>query len=246
MSVLTEKAAPPAVRPAPFTGRAETLNLARRPFTNSRPVARAAAVLWLLGALLLVGNVSLFWSYLSGSGAKRAELARMERQVDREKRELSQLEARLASTDLERQNKEVRFLNRRIAERTFSWSMLFDRLADVLPNDVRITRLTPQGPAADKETPDRQPWDNRVSLSLSGVSRTDEALLRFIDNLFAHPAFVAPNLSHETRDDDDLVKFEVQAGYLPDEPPVRVAVDGKTKAVAAPAPPPQAPGSEIE
>lgn len=260
MSLLAEKTVAPAVRPAPFAGRLgrlEPLNLAKRPFTNTRPVTRAALVLWLLGLLLLVGNVSLFWSYLSGSGEKRADLARMESQREHEQRAVSQLEARLANADLEQRNKRVRYLNRRIAERTFSWSLLFDRLSAVMPNDVRITRLTPQG-LVEKEAPDTgvaRPRDNRVSLSMSGVSRSDEALLRFVDNLFAHPAFNEPDLSHEAREENDFVKFEVQVRYLPDGPPQPAAVLEEQAPPAAPAPPvpavhpaapPAAPGSEIE
>jgi Tfp pilus assembly protein PilN len=253
MSLLAEKTVAPASRPAPSTGRLEPLNLARQPFTNTRPVTRTAILLWLLGFLLLLGNVSLFWSYLSGSGAKRAELVRMERQVEKESRSVSQLEARLASTDLEQQNKKVRYLNRRIAERTFSWSLLFDRLSEVMPNDIRITRLTPQGVAEQSAREDVaavRPRDDRVSLSMSGVARSDEALLRFVDNLFAHPAFEEPDLSHESREENDLVKFEVQVRYLPSGTP-QPAIVLEELAPPGPATPPPAarpaaPASEIE
>src|SRR6185295_8868399 len=63
-------AEPPPPRPAPAAApsvrreRMEPLNLARRPFLNSRPVVRIALLLWVLGFLLLLGNVSLFWGYL--------------------------------------------------------------------------------------------------------------------------------------------------------------------------------------
>jgi hypothetical protein len=44
-----------------------SLNLSRKPYVNSRPVVRTALLLWIVGGLLLLGNVFLFWSYLSGS-----------------------------------------------------------------------------------------------------------------------------------------------------------------------------------
>jgi len=81
--------------------RLEPLNLARRPFTNARPVTRAAVLLWLLGLLLLLGNIALFRSYLSNSAEKRAELSRLEMQILKESRLVSQLEAQLANTNLE-------------------------------------------------------------------------------------------------------------------------------------------------
>jgi len=76
------------------------LNLSRRPFLNTRPVTRVALVLWALGALLLLGNVTLFLSYFSGSTEKRAELVRLEEQVEKEKEAGRRLEARLAGLDL--------------------------------------------------------------------------------------------------------------------------------------------------
>ena len=73
-----EAGPPPAVRLAAAPSvpvRVDPLNLARRPFLNSRPVVRVSLILWMLGLLLLLVNVSLFWSYLSSSKDKRAEIA---------------------------------------------------------------------------------------------------------------------------------------------------------------------------
>jgi hypothetical protein len=230
MSVLTEKTAAPVSRPAPVAvERMQPLNVARRPFTNTRPVTRISLLLWLLGALLLLGNVSLFWNYLSGSGEKRAELGRLETQAANESQAVSRLEARLAASGLDKQNSQVRFLNRRIAERTFSWSLLFDRLAEVMPDGVRLNRLAPSG-LVDKEGRDvnetaeqaqvRAPQrDNRVTLTISGEAKSDEVIYRFVDNLFAHPAFEDPDISRESVAEDGLVKFEIKVMYLPSGTP---------------------------
>lgn len=233
MSLLTEKTVVVPVSPPPaLLDRQEPLNLARRPFTNSRPVTRAAIVLWILGILLLLGNVSLFWNYLSSSAEKRAELARMVSQIEKENRAVAQLETRLANSNLDQQNREVRFLNRKIAERTFSWSLLFDRLSEVLPDGVRLTRLAPTGLVDSKETQALvesstapvHPRDNRVTLTINGEAKSDEALLHFVDRLFAHPAFQEPDLTQESREEEDLVKFDIKALYLPSGPPQRVPI----------------------
>jgi Tfp pilus assembly protein PilN len=242
MSLLTEKTAAPVSPPAPVLERAEPLNLAGRPFTNTRPVTRAALILWILGILLLLGNVSLFWNYLSGSAEKRAELARMEGQIEKENRTVAQLEGRLANSNLDQQNREVRFLNRKIAERTFSWSLLFDRLSEVLPEGVRLTRLAPTGlvdpkdaQASDTATAPVRPSDNRVTLSINGEAKSDEALLHFVDRLFAHPAFEEPDLTRESREEEDLVKFDIKALYLPSGPPQRAPVVEEASPSAKPA-----------
>jgi Tfp pilus assembly protein PilN len=259
-SLASEKppAGPPAgaaPRSAAPARRRESLNLARRPFLNSRPVVRAALALWLLGLLLLLGNVSLFWSYLSGSADKRAEIAEGDASIARRQEEIRHLEGRLASFDLARQNTQIDFLNQKIAERTFSWSLLFDRVTDLLPNDVRLKRLAPTTGARSEAERRRAargdvPEDGRVSLTVLGESRNDEALLQFVDNLLAHPSFGEANLTRESRDEEgDLVQFEITVSYIPGSPPhpavatgeAPVVVEEETPAGPAPTPPP-APG----
>lgn len=219
MSLPAEKPAAPVARPAPRARRGGGLNLAQRPFVNTRPVTRVALLLWILGALLLLGNVSLFWSYLSGSAEKRQELASLEQEIERQDRTVSQLKQRLERLELDEQNRQVRFLNRQIAARTFSWSLLFDRLAEVLPDNVRIVRLAPRPLGRDeaaRREDDEAPLDDRVRLAIAGEAKNNESIDGFVDNLFAHPSFGEPNLSRETREEGaDLILFDVQVIYIP-------------------------------
>ncbi len=241
MSLPAEKPEVPRTGPLVAPRRSGSLNLARRPFTNTRPVTRVSILLWVLGLLLLLGNVSLFWSYLSGSAEKREELERLVQDVQRQQQTLTQLDQRLASLDLEEQNRQVRFLNRKIAERTFSWSLLFDRLAAVLPDDVRLSRLAPQrsrrGTGAEEDK--TEPEDGRVPLVIQGESRSDEGLLNFVDRLFAHDSFENPDFPRETSDEErDLVRFDVRVIYFPGEaPPQGVEIEEEGPAPEAPGAP---------
>jgi Tfp pilus assembly protein PilN len=212
--------------------RMEPLNLALRPFLNSRPVLRVSLLLWLLGVLLLLGNVSLFWSYLSSSADKRTQIARGEEEIQRQQRRGQQLQGRLDSIDLVKLNEQIDFLNDKIEARTFSWSLLVDRLVEVLPNDIRISRLSPKtGRDAERETRRSRTARGRdladqVPLTITGETRSDEALMVFVDNLFAHPAFANPNLLREERQENNLVRFEVTVQYIPGGPPKGVVVEG--------------------
>lgn len=209
-----------ASRPHEPTG--DSLNLARRPFLNSRPVVRTALLLWVLGGLLLVVNVTFFWSYLSGSEDKRALIAKGDGEIARREDAVRQLETRLNNYDLKANNEKVDFLNTRIAQRTFSWSLLLERLADVLPNDVRLSQLQPdtgsekRGSAARARVAKVGVAAGEVPLKISGESRTNEALLRFQSNLFAHPAFGYPNLLSQAQGDkqSNLISFELTAQYI--------------------------------
>jgi hypothetical protein len=212
--------------------RMEPLNLARRPFLNSRPVLRISLLLWLSGLLLLLGNVSLFWSYLSSSADKRTQIARGQEEIQRQQRRGQELQSRLDSIDLMKLNEQIDFLNEKIEGRTFSWSLLVDRLVEVQPNDIRISRLSPRtGREAQRETRrsrtsrDRDRAD-QVPLTISGETRSDEALMVFVDNLFAHPAFANPDLLREERLENNVVRFEVTVQYIPGGPPKGVVVEG--------------------
>lgn len=241
----------------------ESLNLSRRPFVNSRPVVRAALLLWLVGTLLLLGNVFLFWSFLSGSTQTRADLDEMEQKVEREQKAVADLEARLAQLDLGQQNEQVAFLNRKIAERTFSWSLLFDRLSEVLPDNVRLIQLQPAAIAGD-DRPGSRPApsttlrgrrptgsSDRVPLFIQAESKSDEALSEFVDNLFAHPAFDDPDVSRETRDEDNdnRLRFDLRVTYIPAAGAQQVTVEEAPvvqETTPAPAPPPAAADTGIE
>jgi hypothetical protein len=142
------------------------------------------------------------------------------------------LNDRFANLNLANQNEQVDFLNEKIDERTFSWSLLLDRMSRLLPQDVRLTRMTPHG-VVDSQSDRRRrgapapvrkkPQEGRVTLAINGEAKNDESLLRFVDNLFADPAFVEPDLLQETRqeakeDGKIVIKFDLRVGYLPKSP----------------------------
>jgi Tfp pilus assembly protein PilN len=237
--------APPPPRALPAATRvesAESLNLAHRPFVNTRPVERVAAILWVLGVVLLAWNLKLFMGYLGSSQATRGKLATLERDIAGEQSANAELQGQVAKLGLEQENREVTFLNRKIEERTFSWSLLFDRLAEVLPDRVRLLRLTPSnvvqreiglGPRASARELNPPP----VVLTLHCEAKDDEALLRFVDNLFAYPAFSEPNLENEEREDSGLLRFDLTVQYQPNAPtnPTSPAARSRTTRPARPA-----------
>lgn len=218
----------PAAVLAPPPERVEPLNLARRPFLNSRPVVRVALLLWLLGLALLLVNLWQFLGYRGRSADKREQIARSEAEIERQRKDLAQLQKTLDGFDLTEQNQKVDFLNKQIAERTFSWSRLLDRITERLPNDVRLNRLTPlTGEKAERQlqrsggTSVRRPAQasgELVPLLITGESRNDEALLSFVDSLFK-PPFTDANLAREEREEDGkTLKFEISVQYRPSPP----------------------------
>jgi Tfp pilus assembly protein PilN len=192
------------------------INLAARPFVNERPVRRAALLLLVGGLALAAVNGWLYTRYVLSRSASAGELDRIETQIEVEERRLGALSRQLAAADLTQQNELVRFLNDRIAERTFGWSVLFDRLEDLMPEDVRLVSLSPRqadrGP--QRATEDAAP-EPRFNLALAGVAREPEAVLELIDALFADPAFRDPSPHQETFRERE-VHFTLDVIYLPE------------------------------
>jgi Tfp pilus assembly protein PilN len=231
--------AAPVVLAAP-PDRVDPLNLSRRPFLNSRPVVRVSLLLWALGLALLIGNVSRFLTYRDRSADKRQQIARGEAEIERQRGLQARLQKLLDNFDLETQNDKIDFLNRKIQERTFSWSALLDRVAERLPHDVRLNRLAPlTGGKAEKEFQRSHvarragTGGDQVPLLITGETRKPEALTPFIDSLYK-PPFAYPNPSREeTTEDGKLLKFELSVQYRPNLPP---AAGGAASGPAGPAP----------
>ncbi len=216
----------------------DPLNLARRPFANGRPVVRIALLLGVLGTLLLVENVAGYWRYLEDSATQRAEREDLVAERERIERLISESSRQLESFDLDRQNSQVGFLNQRIAERKFSWSTLLDRLARELPGDVRLVSLRPKSDNTKGRISGRSSASTagnsgktagsgeRIRLEIEGQAKSVEAMLQFVDRLFARAEFAEPDPESQQKDDKGLINFKLSVDYLPGVAPGGAAVRG--------------------
>jgi Tfp pilus assembly protein PilN len=189
------------------------LNLASQPFVNSRPLRRLILVLWGLCLLLVATDLFLYTRHFSGQQQRRGRLHELDELEGQESERLTELGTELVSFDIDWQNRQVQFFNQRIAERVFPWSRLFDRLAKTLPVPVRLTRLRPRVQSLSGRGSGAE---EVVSLELRAEARDEAAMLRFVERLFANPAFRSPNLASETRRaQTNVIEFALTVSYLP-------------------------------
>lgn len=197
-----------------------SLNLAQRPFVNRRPVRRLGYFFWILGLLLAVLNGFLYWDYLSGQGATESGLQEVIGELEEETRLLESARMQLEGLETDELNQKIEFVNLRIQQRTFSWSRLFDVFADTLPDEVRLSSLSPSFNSARRRGARRRATEGRpnsVGLEIRGQAKSSEALLEFLDRLFAHPAFDNPDLHQEAAlPDQSAIEFSISASYRPD------------------------------
>ncbi|MEE2776175.1 MAG: hypothetical protein VYE73_05365 [Acidobacteriota bacterium] len=186
------------------------LNLASRPFLNRRPVHRFAAVAWTLAGAILMLNVALWLDYRRDSTDLRQRLADVRSRAETVSAEVVDLSKGLDR--LGALNEQVEFLNERIAERTFPWSLLFERLGEILPLGVRLQSLNPSvraGPGGG------DPSFDTVLLNINCVAREGQDLYDFVQALYDDIAFERPVLHYETVDDVGAVQFRLDAVYSP-------------------------------
>lgn len=199
-----------------------TPNLARRPFLNTRPVVRVTVLLVVFGLLLAAANLWTFWSFSRGQGQKQDRLLEIRRELEAERQQIRELQQSLQRIDLEAQNEQVEFLNRKIQQRTFSWSLLFDTLSEILPREVRVTQLSLEGVGGDDRPRGRRASVDQdglrpgeIGLSIEGEAQNYEALLDLLDALFVSPVFRDPNPSGDTRGQTGAFQFNLHVVYLP-------------------------------
>ncbi|HUP24912.1 MAG TPA: PilN domain-containing protein [Thermoanaerobaculia bacterium] len=217
------------------------LNLARHPLVNRRPLQRVAAALWVAAALVLLVDVAVLFRHFTSSTAGNEQLVGLERDIAQEVESLRSLERALNGFALVEQNRQVEFLNARIAQRTFPWSQLFEQLGEVLPDGVRLQSLRPavaedDEPARPRSTrtrtsvPEARPprW---VQLQIAGEAETGAAILDLVDALFEHAAFSEPNLRNEAQQ-RGLYRFNLTVRYLPDLELEESGSSGETVATA--------------
>jgi Tfp pilus assembly protein PilN len=193
--------------------RPTTLNLARRPFVNRRPVIRSSIALWALALLVILADVSLYVHYAVGSRDRRQALNAAQGRVSQERQALRDLEQAPEFGDLKEYNTRIDYLNQLITARTFPWGRLFDRLGEVMPAGVRFRRLTPQIEAPGQAEGGAPAEAGPVRLQLDGVARSDGALYRFVDALFAAPDFDNPILKREAQGGAGQ-SFSISVTYL--------------------------------
>ena len=192
----------------------QRLNLAQRPFSNRSPRRRLRVILWTAAGLLMVLNSFLFAQYWISSSSSREELRAVRERSDEQVETMRELQQRLAAVDLETQNEQVRFLNRKIAERTFPWSDLFDDLAAVLPRDVRLLSIAP---GIEDDSKKRRGQDLATSIDWIGLeviarAKKSDDVLNLIDAMFEHPSFAGPTLAQENLKEGEI-EFNASVRY---------------------------------
>lgn len=177
------------------------VNLASRPYRDTRAFTVAVVALSAITLLLMINNIWTAVDYLSGTENVRAEIAALEAETAEIRKATTQNRERIESIDRQDVNRRIAYVNSQIAERAFSWSALLDDLERVLPDDVRITQLNPTiGPEG-------------VQLTLALEAKEQEGIIEFLDRMLADPSFTRAFPLREQVEENGIRTFTVQSEY---------------------------------
>lgn len=180
------------------------LNLAAHPYRDYRPVYAVVVVLSLLTAFLMLNNVETYYRYQNDTSSTTAKIGRIESQTQQEQHRKEIAEQKLGSLDLAALDAQTRFVNAKLAERAFSWSMLLDELESVIPQDVRLVSVAPGFNG-----------DGSISLGLTLAAKGPNGMITTINRIHADPQFSNPFPGSENRNEDGTFAFNLTVQYRP-------------------------------
>lgn len=186
------------------------LNLASRPYRDYRPVYATVVVMSLVAAFLMLNNVETYYRYTRETQSTRTKIATIEEQTRKEREREAALQQRIKGLDLGRLGAQTKFVNTKLAERAFSWSLLLDELESVLADDVRLMSVMP-----------RFEQNGKISLGLSFASKSADGMIKTINRMNADPQFRNPFPSMQTEQGGGFL-FDLNVQYVP--PPVSAGV----------------------
>jgi hypothetical protein len=180
------------------------LNLASRPYRDYRPVYAVVVLTSLLTAFLMLNNVDTYYRYIHETRTTRTKIAQIEAETEKERRLAADVDRRTKGIDLELLDVQSHFVNAKLAERAFSWSVLLDKLETILADNVRLVSIQPQF----DET-------GAIALTMQFESKSTDGMIETLDRMNADPAFHNAFPSSEAQA-NGIFTFGISSTYQPE------------------------------
>jgi len=182
-----------------------TLNLASRPFRNNTIVGSvlAAVVAALIAATVYNGYVFLNYGgrYRLLQEEERRHRARLTA-LESDERGLSR---QIQSRDFRRLYGRGQFAGDLILKRSFSWTLLFNKLEDLVPPEVMMTAIRPHITG------------EKTVIRVDGIAKNHGGLITFEDSLQKNPVFarVYPVYERRVNPNRPEIDFALDFDYIP-------------------------------
>ena len=191
-----------------------SMNLATRPWIDFAPALRRLKIAITAVSVLLVLTSAAAWRVHGMAVEERARIRAIDQQIARSDAERAKsLEQLRLPANLTAIRRTARF-KAMLAAKSFSWTLIMQRLEALLPPQVRVTEIEPI-----------LSRDDAIHLRLH-LSGRREAALSFVSNLESSTYFSDPRIVGESPDSNNgpaaasapATGVDVVAGYRPSPP----------------------------
>lgn len=185
-----------------------TLNFARRPFRDERPVLAVVGIALVAAAALAVANVQLYSSFHRSMSGTSRQIEDLTARRTAASKSAEQAKAALNNYRVSSLAQQSRGLIEIVAAHRFSWTGLLARLENVIPAEVRVSRLTPSFTESGE-----------ISLGLMMIGRGEDSVVHTIAALSRDPAFTNIALHAESSPERGAPEghtFELVVRYTPE------------------------------
>lgn len=205
-----------------------TLNLASRPFRNNKAIGTAFVSVGVLLLLATVANLYVFFTYRSSY----AQL-QIDRRVERERlvglnREERRLMREIEGRDFATLYRRGQFASSVILQQDFSWTRLFNKMEDLMPNEVMMTSIRPSITG------------DGIVIRVDGRAKNQPAFLTLQERLLEDSSYtnVFPSSERKINPRMPDINFTLNFDYLPESPSERQAVVAEQQEESTPDPSP--------
>ena len=199
-------------------------NLSTRPFYNERAVHIGLIVLAVVVVLATAYNVSRILRYSSSDTRLATQASRDEARSADLRQQAARLRASVDPQQVELASAGARQANDLIDRRTFSWTDLLNRFESTLPDQVRISSVSP-----------RVERDKGIMLRVNVKARGVEDVQEFMENLEATGAFKDAQPIQDHFDDEGQWETALDMEYNPAAAKPGAAKTPQEKPAAEPA-----------
>lgn len=216
------------------------LNLASRPFRNN-------TLVWLGYICLLAAAVGFTYWNVSSFRHYRQELAALDREqgnIDQEQSDLVERHRKILhgvkKFDRIAIGRRTSKANEVIDWKAFSWTRLFNRLEEVLPNNIKMMSVRPIFHDSKDDVDGADPRRS-MPVTVEGLARDWDAFFELETNLIKHESFGRLEPRNIKTMDNGERSFSILFRYYPDEP-VATPASAVTEDVVRTLPPDEANG----
>jgi Tfp pilus assembly protein PilN len=176
------------------------LNLATSPMRNRRLFLLLFALLGISTCIVLALGGKIYTEYRGSAQESDREVAKIERQISDDQREIDQLNSKIVELD-EKHAEDVAIINSLVYSKSFSWMDFFAALEEALPASSYIVSLSPFS---------EEGLSMEVRFKVASTSMNE--LLNFIAKLAAK-GFKDIQIINESKNQDGYSLSEISLRY---------------------------------